>query len=69
MTDPEPLGQMSTCHVCGGQNKRTGRTRLEPPDQSEGLGDQFGQGERIRSEEYVCTQCGHRVWGQSGTEA
>lgn len=60
----ESLGLMSICRICGGANKRTGRIRLDPPRSGLGLSD----AERVRSEEYSCTQCGSRVWGATGTK-
>jgi hypothetical protein len=61
----ESLGLMSTCRVCGGSNKRAGNERLGPLTPPAFGG---GPGYRIRSEEYVCTKCGQRVWGEIGTQ-
>jgi hypothetical protein len=62
---PESLGLMSTCTVCGGRNARTGKERLGPLT-SPAFGN--GPGYRVRSHEYVCTECGRRVWGESDTQ-
>ena len=61
----ESLGLMSNCSTCGGANRRTGNKRLGPLTRPA-----FGSGPayRVRSEEYACTECRRRVWGETGTE-
>lgn len=61
----ESLGLMSTCAACGGSNRRTGNERLGPLTPPA-----FGSGPayKIRSEEYICTKCGRRIWGESGAQ-
>ena len=61
MPDDDNLGLMSSCHRCGGENARTGKQRIGPPER---MG--FGRAtHRRRTEEYRCGSCGATVWAET----